>query len=109
MRRIWITPPPPPVPVSKPRKLLTMERCLDVSVIVRDSNIGTGLIAKPVRRLSISYVSTLLSNSTIFDKNTGDSKGGNCGPPKLRMGMGEFIKGLDRGLESMRGGMSVLI
>ena len=40
--------------------------------MVRDSVIGTGTIPRTGRKVSISYVGTLLSESTIFDENTGD-------------------------------------
>ena len=83
----------PSVPITEPRKLPTRERCLDSGVIVRDSVIGMGPIAKPGRRLSISYISNLLSDGTIFDENIGDSevgkgKGGNGGPLTFRTGLG---------------------
>ena len=68
-----------------------IERRMYGDVIVSYSIIITRPIAKPVRRLSISYIDTCLSNGTIFDKNMGYSegvrgKGGNGGPLKFRNG-----------------------
>ena len=38
---------------------------------MRGSAIGTGLIAKPGRRVSIYYVGTLMSDGTIFEEKRG--------------------------------------
>ena len=70
---------------------------------MRESVVGMGIIANPVRRVSNSYIGTLLSNGTIFDKKTADSEGvrgrvSNGIPLKFHMGTGEVIKGLERGL-----------
>ena len=97
MRRRGIMPPPPPVLVYELRQLLTRERCLGAVIAVRDSIIGTGPIANPGRRASISYVGTLLSDGTIFDENTGDSEGGkvkdvNGGPLTFRADTGRSLK-----------------
>ena len=76
---------------------------------MRDSVISTVPIAKLVRRISISYVGTLLYNGKIFDNNTGASKGskgksGNVGHLTFRTVTGNFIKGLERGMEIIMGG-----
>eukprot|EP00889_Picochlorum_renovo_P005457 jgi/Picre1/32487/NNA_007833.t1 len=58
---------------------------------------GSGKLAKPGKRVSVRYIGKLL-NGKIFDQTKGKKTF------QFRLGVGEVIKGWDRGVEGMRVG-----
>lgn len=88
--------------ISKPSEKkgsLTRKRMIDAGIIVQDIIHGTGSIIRSGRKVSINYVGTFPESGKVFDKNTSKSN-----PLCFRVGTGEVIKGLDRGLAGMKVG-----
>jgi FK506-binding nuclear protein len=88
-----------PIQQVKRKVSLTNQRSLPGGVLVRDIIHGSGPDVKIGRKVSINYVGTFADNEEEFDKNTSKSK-----PLVFRLGTGEVIKGLDKGLEGMKVG-----
>ncbi len=85
---------------AKSKKVsLTKERALSCGVLVRDIVHGTGSEVRLGRKVSINYVGTLANNNKEFDKNNSKTS-----PLMFRIGTGEVIKGLDKGMEGMKVG-----
>jgi FKBP-type peptidyl-prolyl cis-trans isomerase len=85
------------------KQSLTKPRMLN-GVLVQDIVHGTGATVKVGRKVSIHYVGRLVHSDKIFDKNSSKSN-----PLTFRVGNGEVIKGLERGIEKMRvGGERIL-
>ena len=78
---------------------LTKERKLSCGVIVSDIIHGTGAVVRVGRKVSINYVGKFTDTDKEFDKNLSKSH-----PLVFRLGTGEVIKGLDKGLEGMKVG-----
>jgi FKBP-type peptidyl-prolyl cis-trans isomerase len=84
----------------KPRKTsLTQQRSLPCGVLVRDIIHGNGIAVRTGRKVSINYVGRLQKTDKEFDKNNSKSA-----PLVFRVGTGEVIKGLDKGMEGMKVG-----
>eukprot|EP00586_Coscinodiscus_wailesii_P012112 CAMPEP_0172499448 /NCGR_PEP_ID=MMETSP1066-20121228/127347_1 /TAXON_ID=671091 /ORGANISM="Coscinodiscus wailesii, Strain CCMP2513" /LENGTH=443 /DNA_ID=CAMNT_0013273203 /DNA_START=8 /DNA_END=1339 /DNA_ORIENTATION=+ len=84
---------------SSGKKSHLSERRLEGGVLVKDAVIGTGAEVKMGRKVSILYEGSLLSNGKVFDKNQ-DRKN----PLTFRVGTGEVIRGLEKGLKGMKVG-----
>lgn len=84
--------------VNEEKRSLTKPRMLN-GVLVQDIVHGTGPIVKVGRKVSINYIGRFVDSDKIFDKNSSKSN-----PLTFRVGTGEVIKGLDRGIEKMRVG-----
>jgi len=78
---------------------LTRQRALPCGVLVQDIIHGTGAAVRSGRKLSINYVGKFADSDVEFDKNTSASR-----PLTFRVGTGEVIKGLDKGMEGMKVG-----
>jgi FKBP-type peptidyl-prolyl cis-trans isomerase len=77
---------------------LTKPRMLN-GVLVQDIVHGTGAKVKVGRKVSINYIGRFVDSDKVFDKNSSKSN-----PLTFRVGTGEVIKGLERGIEKMRVG-----
>ncbi|GFH53086.1 hypothetical protein CTEN210_09562 [Chaetoceros tenuissimus] len=75
---------------------LTKPRMIDGGILIQDIVHGTGTTVKTGRKVSMNYVGTLESGQ-VFDKNQSKAN-----PLKFRIGTGEVIKGLDKGLVGMK-------
>lgn len=84
--------------LQEENRSLTKPRMLN-GVLVQDIVHGTGVAVKVGRKVSIHYVGRLVDSDKVFDKNSSKSN-----PLTFRVGTGEVIKGLDRGIEKMRVG-----
>ncbi len=78
---------------------MTKERLLPGGVLVRDFIHGMGATVKAGRKVSINYVGRFADTDKEFDKNSSKSH-----PLVFRLGTGEVIRGLDKGLEGMKVG-----
>lgn len=78
---------------------LTGKRMIEGGIIVQDIIHGTGSMIRSGRKVSINYVGTFPESGKVFDKNSSKSN-----PLCFRVGTGEVIKGLDRGLAGMKVG-----
>lgn len=78
---------------------LTKERVLKDGLRVRDIIHGSGSSIKSGRKVSITYEGRLQNSNKVFDKNTSMMN-----PLVFRIGTGEVIKGLERGLDGMKVG-----
>ena len=86
---------------------LTKPRMIKGGINIQDILHGTGSTIRNGRKVSINYTGTFDNpeSNRIFDKNTSKAN-----PLTFRMGTGEVIRGLDRGLEGMRvGGERIII
>lgn len=81
-----------------PKKILS-ERRLDGGVVVRDTIIGDGPSVRPGRMASINYVGSLKETGVVFDRKKNRTM-----PFQFRVGAGQVIRGLERGLKGMRSG-----
>mmetsp|Transcript_11472 Transcript_11472/g.16722 ORF Transcript_11472/g.16722 Transcript_11472/m.16722 type:complete len:357 (+) Transcript_11472:430-1500(+) len=81
---------------NKKHKSLTRPRMIKGGILIQDIIHGNGSSCKTGRKVSINYVGTFLDGK-VFDKNQSKGK-----PLTFRLGTGEVIKGLDRGLEGMK-------
>jgi len=77
----------------------TRERRLEGGIFVRDIIIGTGDQVRSGRKVSITYIGSFPDTGKVFDKNVNKKN-----PLIFRLGTGEVIKGLERGMEGMRVG-----
>mmetsp|Transcript_8490 Transcript_8490/g.16005 ORF Transcript_8490/g.16005 Transcript_8490/m.16005 type:complete len:202 (+) Transcript_8490:169-774(+) len=84
---------------SEKKMSLTRKRMMDGGIIVQDIIHGTGSVIRSGRKVSINYTGTFPESGKVFDKNTSKSN-----PLCFRVGTGEVIKGLDRGLTGMKVG-----
>lgn len=75
---------------------LTKPRMIKGGILIQDIVHGTGTTVKTGRKVSINYVGSLESGQ-VFDKNQSKAK-----PLMFRIGTGEVIKGLDKGLVGMK-------
>ncbi len=80
-------------------KSLTRQRMIEGGILVQDIIHGTGSAIRNGRRVSINYVGTFPDTNKVFDKNQSKSA-----PLTFRVGTGEVIKGLDKGLLGMKVG-----
>ena len=78
--------------------LLTKERRLPSGVLVKDLIIGMGPTVQLGRNVSILYEGAFPTGK-VFDKNKNRNK-----PLTFRLGTGEVIRGLEKGLEGMKVG-----
>ena len=85
--------------VEKRQRSLTRERMIKGGILVQDIIHGTGNAVRSGRKVQINYTGTFPETDQVFDKN--NSKGN---PLTFRIGTGEVIKGLDRGLTGMKVG-----
>lgn len=88
--------------VKKPEEKkvsLTRKRMIEGGITVQDIIHGTGSMIRSGRKISINYTGTFPDSGKVFDKNTSKSN-----PLTFRVGTGEVIKGLDRGLAGMKVG-----
>lgn len=89
-----------PASENKSKKIsLTKERLLPGGVLVRDIIHGMGSTVKSGRKVSINYIGRFADTDKEFDKNASKSH-----PLVFRLGTGEVIRGLDKGLEGMKVG-----
>jgi FKBP-type peptidyl-prolyl cis-trans isomerase len=79
--------------------LLTKERRLPGGVLVKDIVIGSGAAVKLGRNVSILYQGAFPSGK-VFDRNNKSRNN----PLIFRLGTGEVIKGLEKGVEGMKVG-----
>jgi FKBP-type peptidyl-prolyl cis-trans isomerase len=87
-------------PTKSPKtKSLTKQRAIKGGILIRDIIHGVGAPVRVGRKISINYVGKFPESDKVFDKNL--SKGS---PLVFRLGTGEVIKGLDRGMEGMKVG-----
>ena len=77
----------------------TRERRLDGGIYIRDIIIGAGDQVRAGRKVSVTYVGSFPDTGNVFDKNQNKNN-----PLVFRLGTGEVIKGLERGIEGMRVG-----
>lgn len=84
--------------VMKKVPLLTKERRLPCGVLVKDLIIGMGPTVQLGRQVSILYEGAFPTGK-VFDKNKNRNK-----PLTFRLGTGEVIRGLEKGLEGMKVG-----
>ena len=83
---------------------ITQQRRLEGGLLVRDIIIGSGSVAKSGKKVSIHYEGKLTDTDKVFDRNQSRTN-----PLSFRVGTGQVIKGLERGMEGMRvGGERVL-
>ncbi len=83
---------------------ITQQRRLEGGLLVRDIIIGSGTVAKSGKKVCIHYEGKLTDTDQVFDRNQSRSN-----PLSFRVGTGQVIKGLERGMEGMRvGGERVL-
>jgi len=85
--------------VEKRQRSLTRERMIKGGILVQDIIHGTGAAVRSGKKIQINYTGTFPDTDKVFDKN--NSKGH---PLTFRIGTGEVIKGLDRGLAGMKVG-----
>lgn len=91
-------------PAPKLRSL-TKPRSIKGGIRIQDMLHGTGSTVKPGRKVGINYVGVFPDNDKVFDKNMSKSN-----PLQFRVGTGEVIKGLERGLEGMKvGGERIIV
>lgn len=81
------------------KKSLTRQRSLPGGILVQDMLHGLGTTARTGRKVAIHYRGTLLDTGKVFDKNQTKGK-----PLVFRVGTGEVIQGLERGIEGMKVG-----
>lgn len=74
---------------------LTRPRMIKGGIVIQDIVHGNGASVKMGRKVSINYIGTFPESGRVFDKNMGK-------PLTFRVGTGEVIKGLDRGIEGMK-------
>ncbi len=74
---------------------LTRPRMIKGGIVIQDILHGSGASVKMGRKVSINYIGTFPETGKVFDKNMGK-------PLTFRVGTGEVIKGLDRGIEGMK-------
>jgi FKBP-type peptidyl-prolyl cis-trans isomerase len=85
---------------ESPKQLsITRERRLDGGIYVRDIILGTGEEVRAGKKVSVTYVGSFPDTGKVFDKNQNKKN-----PLVFRLGTGEVIKGLERGIEGMRVG-----
>jgi FKBP-type peptidyl-prolyl cis-trans isomerase len=84
--------------VTKKVPLLAKERRLPSGVLVKDLIIGMGPTVQLGRNVSILYEGAFPTGK-VFDKNKNRNK-----PLTFRLGTGEVIRGLEKGLEGMKVG-----
>jgi FKBP-type peptidyl-prolyl cis-trans isomerase len=85
-------------PIEK-KASLTRKRTIEGGIIIQDIIHGTGPMVRSGRKVAINYTGTFHDSGKVFDKNTSKSS-----PLSFRVGTGEVIKGLDRGLAGMKVG-----
>lgn len=91
-----------PSPAKKPVKKAQSpysQRRLPCGVLVQDIIVGDGKLVKLGKIASVLYKGTLVSNGKVFDKNQKKNS-----PLQFRLGTGEVIRGMERGVEGMRVG-----
>jgi len=80
-------------------KSLTRQRSLPGGIILQDILHGIGPTARTGRKVAIHYKGTFPETGKVFDKNQTKGK-----PLVFRVGTGEVIQGLERGIEGMKVG-----
>ena len=74
------------------------ERRLAGGILIKDLILGNGKTVKPGKRVAILYTGSLPNeDGKIFDRNQNRNA-----PLQFRVGTGEVIRGLERGLENMK-------
>ena len=87
------------------KRSLTKPRSIKGGIRIQDILHGTGSTVKAGRIVGINYVGTFPENEKVFDKNMSKNN-----PLQFRVGTGEVIKGLERGMEGMKvGGERIII
>jgi FKBP-type peptidyl-prolyl cis-trans isomerase len=85
---------------QKRTRSITKPRTIQGGIRIQDIVHGSGSAVRNGRRVSINYVGTFPNDGNkIFDKNQSKGK-----PLTFRLGTGEVIKGLDRGMIGMKVG-----
>jgi len=84
---------------SKRTRSLTRERMIAGGIRIQDILHGTGSTTRSGRKVSINYIGTFPDTDKVFDKNQSKSS-----PLTFRIGTGEVIRGLDRGMVGMKVG-----
>lgn len=85
-------------------KSLTRQRSLPGGILLQDILHGLGPTARTGRKVAIHYKGTFPETGKVFDKNQTKGK-----PLVFRVGTGEVIQGLERGIEGMKVGGERLI
>jgi len=81
------------------KRSLTRKRFIPGGIIVQDLLHGLGQIARTGRKVTINYRGIFPETGKVFDKNLSKEK-----PLVFRLGTGEVIKGLERGIDGMKVG-----